>query len=340
MASQHDQVPDFDRGVAYWAATDASVTGVLGGYGERVLPSLSLSLPTVAVTSTTCLPLLTRPHRAHTHRGTPVPRLDATSSRLLILSLLPSLSTIPPPHLPSPSSSSSSPSSPTKPPRPSRPFRALDCGAGIGRVTRDTLLPLFDAVDLVEPVPAFVAQAERDARAGRDGWRRLAASAGSEGQGQGQGQRAVRIWKAGLQHFDPRRPAVPVVVEEASGAAAKVELAATIGRGDFAWPDPHRELDLAEAGYDLVRVSGPLPRRSSPASLSGAQTDPGWCALLRRAGPRPVVPRPPQRPRARLVPPPRARRAPHLPLGHLRGLHRRQGERLRRRRGRGGREAL
>ncbi|TNY23687.1 methyltransferase domain-containing protein [Rhodotorula diobovata] len=232
MASQHDQVPDFDRGVAYWAATDA---------------------------------------------GTPVPRLDATSSRLLILSLLPSLSTIPPPHLPSPSSSSSSPSSPTKPPRPSRPFRALDCGAGIGRVTRDTLLPLFDAVDLVEPVPAFVAQAERDARAGRDGWRRLAASAGSEGQGQGQGQRAVRIWKAGLQHFDPRRPAVPVVVEEASGAAAKVELAATIGRGDFAWPDPHRELDLAEAGYDLVRVSGPLPRRSSPASLSGAQTDPGWC---------------------------------------------------------------
>jgi hypothetical protein len=32
-----------------------------------------------------------------------------------------------------------------------RPFRALDCGAGIGRVTSTVLLPLFDLVDLVEP---------------------------------------------------------------------------------------------------------------------------------------------------------------------------------------------
>ncbi|KPV75776.1 uncharacterized protein RHOBADRAFT_48304 [Rhodotorula graminis WP1] len=197
-----DQVPDFEAGVAYWAATNATVDGVLGGYGER-----------------------------HLHRGTPVPRLDATSSRLLILSLLPSLSTITPPHLSRPSPASS--------PRPSRPFRALDCGAGIGRVTRDTLLPLFDSVDLVEPVPAFVAEAERNARSGRDGWRALAPPSSS-----------VRIWKAGLQHFDPLRPAVPVVDGSAS---AKVELAATVGSEDFAWPDPERELDLAEEGYDLVQ---------------------------------------------------------------------------------------
>ncbi|GAA5904629.1 hypothetical protein JCM8208_004834 [Rhodotorula glutinis] len=212
-----DQVPDFEAGVSYWARTDATVEGVLGGYGE----------------------------------GTPVPRLDATSSRLLILSLLPSLSTITPPHLARPSSSSS-----TSSPRPSRPFRALDCGAGIGRVTRDTLLPLFDSVDLVEPVPAFVAEAERNARSGRDGWRALAPSAStststsSEGGGGARTSKSVRIWKAGLQHFDPLRPAVPV---EDGSASAKVELAATVGSDDFTWPDPERELDLAEEGYDLVQ---------------------------------------------------------------------------------------
>lgn len=29
--------------------------------------------------------------------------------------------------------------------------RALDCGAGIGRVTKYVLLPFFDVVDIVEP---------------------------------------------------------------------------------------------------------------------------------------------------------------------------------------------
>lgn len=41
-----DQVPDFEAGVAYWAATNATVDGVLGGYGECVFPSsLAPSLP-------------------------------------------------------------------------------------------------------------------------------------------------------------------------------------------------------------------------------------------------------------------------------------------------------
>ncbi|GAA6050069.1 hypothetical protein JCM3770_001354 [Rhodotorula araucariae] len=194
-----DQVPDFEAGVAYWASTSADVNGVLGGYGE----------------------------------GTPVPRLDATSSRLLILSLLPSLSTITPPHR-------STPSTPS--PRPARPFRALDCGAGIGRVTATVLLPLFDTVDLVEPVPSFVQQAERNARAGKEGWRALQSDEGDK-------RKAVRIWQAGLQHFDPRRPAVPVGAD-----SARVELSATVGNEGFAWPDPAKDLALAEEGYDLVMI--------------------------------------------------------------------------------------
>eukprot|EP01133_Synstelium_polycarpum_P013415 gene13415-15807_t len=38
--------------------------------------------------------------------------------------------------------------------------RALDCGAGIGRVTRHLLLPLFDTVDLVEQCTAFIDEAK------------------------------------------------------------------------------------------------------------------------------------------------------------------------------------
>ncbi|XP_033643250.1 N-terminal Xaa-Pro-Lys N-methyltransferase 1-like [Asterias rubens] len=37
--------------------------------------------------------------------------------------------------------------------------RALDCGAGIGRVTKHTLLPLFQTVDLVEQEQKFLDQA-------------------------------------------------------------------------------------------------------------------------------------------------------------------------------------
>ncbi|EGG24482.1 hypothetical protein DFA_02725 [Cavenderia fasciculata] len=38
--------------------------------------------------------------------------------------------------------------------------RAMDCGAGIGRVTEKLLVPLFDKVDLVEQNPTFLDQAK------------------------------------------------------------------------------------------------------------------------------------------------------------------------------------
>ncbi|GAA5925805.1 hypothetical protein JCM1841_006321 [Sporobolomyces salmonicolor] len=208
-----EQTPDFEAGVAYWANTEASVDGVLGGYGE----------------------------------GTPVPRLDATSSRLLILSLLPSLSTIVPPHA----------STPATPPRPQRPFRALDCGAGIGRVTSTVLLPLFDLVDLVEPVPSFVKQAKRNALAGKEGWAALHPPAGATEPARDElTLKGVRIWRAGLQHFDPLCPSRPVAGSSGvpSSSSKHVELFAHLGGSALPWPDPARELDLAEEGYDLVMV--------------------------------------------------------------------------------------
>ncbi|GAA5881287.1 hypothetical protein JCM3774_000955 [Rhodotorula dairenensis] len=212
-------VPDFEAGVQYWDNTTADVDGVLGGYGE----------------------------------STPVPRLDATSSRLLILSLLPQLSTIPPPHHQSTSSSSPSSSSSDltriPPRRPARPFRALDCGAGIGRVTSTVLLPLFDLVDLVEPVPSFVSQAEKHARrAAHEGWTALREREGEAGD---EGRKAVRIWKAGLQHFDPTCPGRPV---DAAANKGSVELFAQVGRDEPSWGPEPRELVVHEEGYDLIMI--------------------------------------------------------------------------------------
>ena len=36
---------------------------------------------------------------------------------------------------------------------------AIDCGAGIGRITKETLLSRFKHVDLLEPAPALLAEA-------------------------------------------------------------------------------------------------------------------------------------------------------------------------------------
>ncbi|XP_074651093.1 N-terminal Xaa-Pro-Lys N-methyltransferase 1-like [Tubulanus polymorphus] len=38
--------------------------------------------------------------------------------------------------------------------------RALDCGAGIGRITKRLLLPIFDEVDMVEVNPNFIEEAK------------------------------------------------------------------------------------------------------------------------------------------------------------------------------------
>ncbi|SGY75303.1 BQ5605_C005g03416 [Microbotryum silenes-dioicae] len=234
------RLPQFQVGVDYWANTEATVNGVLGGYGP----------------------------------ATAVPRLDATASRMLILSIMPHLSTIAPPHRASISASETTTAT-TQSQR--RSFRALDCGAGIGRVTSTVLasrskqfqdvdfdlwanpspvfppsahqLPLFDRVDLVEPVPKFLKEAQRHAERGREGWKYL-----STGKG-------VRMWQAGLQFFDPAAPAIPVPPirsEDPQAVVGTVELVATYGSESLVWPDPKRRRDTdsggAEDGYDLCMI--------------------------------------------------------------------------------------
>ena len=76
-----------------------------------------------------------------------LPRIDALGSRQLLLQLFPELCTV------------SSPLKPATVRERSVRFRALDVGAGIGRVTRDVLLHLVQDVVLVEPVEKYIQEA-------------------------------------------------------------------------------------------------------------------------------------------------------------------------------------
>ncbi len=110
--------PDVAKGVQYWEGVPATVDGVLGGYGL----------------------------------GT-VPRIDSMGSRLFLLKNLKRLNSIPP--------ASADPKDwleekvqwrGGEQTKGKAVTRALDCGAGVGRVTQTVLMPLVDEVHLVEPV--------------------------------------------------------------------------------------------------------------------------------------------------------------------------------------------
>ncbi|EIW51727.1 DUF858-domain-containing protein [Trametes versicolor FP-101664 SS1] len=129
-----------------------------------------------------------------------LPRVDALGSRQFLQHLLPELCTVPsairPLTAPSPSA---------------RRPRALDVGAGVGRVTSDVLLHLFADVLLVEPVAPFVAEALRRGRASE------ALPAGASialdenpmavpWKGVRARTTSVTFVQATLQEFDPARP--------------------------------------------------------------------------------------------------------------------------------------
>lgn len=75
--------------------------------------------------------------------------------------------------------------------------RCLDCGAGVGRVTKTCLLELFEEVDLVEPLGHFLDQAkdELDLENGKPGPRVKELAK--------RGHRAVRFVQEPLEEFQP-----------------------------------------------------------------------------------------------------------------------------------------
>ncbi|KAI0636936.1 DUF858-domain-containing protein [Trametes polyzona] len=171
-----------------------------------------------------------------------LPRVDALGSRQFLMYLLPELCTVP---------SAIRPLQPSSSPLTTRRPRALDVGAGVGRVTSDTLLHLFADVLLVEPVAPFVQEALRRGRASA----RLADPAASIAldenpmaapwKGIRDRSRSVTFVQATLQDFDPARPS----------AAAKARVLGRVGYGAPAEDGDASEsgvVDDLDSGFDVV----------------------------------------------------------------------------------------
>lgn len=107
--------PDIAGGIDYWQGVPATVDGVLGGYGLGTLP-----------------------------------RVDALGSRTFLLSILPRLQAVPP--VTDDAVEWKRERVAERGGRGKSVTRALDCGAGVGRVTRDVLSKVVDEVHLAEPV--------------------------------------------------------------------------------------------------------------------------------------------------------------------------------------------
>ncbi|KAL1694677.1 alpha-N-methyltransferase NTM1 [Schizophyllum commune] len=115
-----------------------------------------------------------------------LPRIESLGSRLFLLNLLPELCTVPSALKPLDSS----------PLFTDRRHRALDVGAGVGRVTADTLLHLVSDVVLLEPVEQFIQVAlSRGQGKTKAKWR------GIEDK-----SKSVTFVKGTLQAFDPSAP--------------------------------------------------------------------------------------------------------------------------------------
>lgn len=155
-------LPNFEKGIDYWTSVDATVDGVLGGFGTG-----------------------------------PLPRVEQLGSRLFLLSLFPHLQTFASPL-----------STPAILESRSDRFVALDVGAGVGRVTKEVLLPLVDDVVTIEPVKHFIETARRESRV----WRFLndpvSAGESSERGKLGNSGDGKRVWfiQGALNDLDPARP--------------------------------------------------------------------------------------------------------------------------------------
>jgi protein N-terminal methyltransferase len=120
-----------------------------------------------------------------------LPRIDSVGSRLFLLHLLPELSTVP------------SAFSSTAHNNEGKRFRALDVGAGVGRVTCDVLLHLVHDIVTLEPVEPFIQQAITSAKASlvHNDPSKLGVWKGLKDK-----TKSVTFVQGPLQSFDPNHP--------------------------------------------------------------------------------------------------------------------------------------
>lgn len=142
-----------------------------------------------------------------------LPRVDPLGSRQFAQSLLPYTVRIKSVLRPLAADDDSKP--------PLRRIRALDVGAGIGRVTANVLLHLVDDVVMVEPIPKFVEQAVNTA----EKWNGISGK-----------EKSVTFLTGPLQRFDPRK----TVKENGEEFMPR----------RMGWTPPPTEEN--ESGYDIV----------------------------------------------------------------------------------------
>ncbi|KAE9409686.1 DUF858-domain-containing protein [Gymnopus androsaceus JB14] len=160
-----------------------------------------------------------------------LPRVDALGSRLFLLHLYPELSTVP------------SSLKPLESPLKVGPIRALDVGAGVGRVTSDVLLHLVDTVCLLEPVTPFIQQALENARKSAKAKSTTHRAKGHAIHWPGLAERtkSVTFVQGTLQAFDPSHPLV-------SRDASSITFLERVGN----CPNPDDPISNIDSGFDVI----------------------------------------------------------------------------------------
>jgi protein N-terminal methyltransferase len=178
--SKPEEQPDVEEGIHYWESQPASYDGVLGGFGTGVIFFYCLAWHSINFNNQS------------------LPRVESLGSRLFLLNLYPELSTVP------------SAFKPLAQLQHSDRVRALDVGAGVGRVTSDTLLPLVHDVVLLEPVGQFVQEALRRAEANAASTAPPTPTSNSPDRsfwpGLANQSKSVTVLQGTLQDFDPLNP--------------------------------------------------------------------------------------------------------------------------------------
>lgn len=147
-----------------------------------------------------------------------------------MLHLYPELSTVP------------SSLKPLESPPKARTIRALDVGAGVGRVTSDVLLHLVDTVCLLEPVTPFIQQALDNARKSATEKSSTTKGHAIHWPGLAEQTKSVTFVQGTLQAFNPLHPLVSRVQSSPTTFLDRV--------GNH--PDPNDPIFDIDSGFDVI----------------------------------------------------------------------------------------
>ncbi|KAK0550408.1 hypothetical protein OC846_003675 [Tilletia horrida] len=256
MQISHAQ-PHLERGLQYWEGVEATVNGVLGGYGLGTLPVV-----------------------------------DSLGTRTFILNLLAHLVLTPPATVADPAAWLKERAAARAKLRstesgglgPLGRTRALDVGAGVGRVSRDTLLPLVEEVHLVEPVRKFLDEAKKTSAS----WSELSytdpdsatqtakKSKGKKNEESGRkefrdlirashGRKLAYFWENTMQDFDPSFP------RSRSGASP---IPPTLSPEESAIAEFKTSLETQANESETSTNDGPLTRQQTKRRRTGSGSGP------------------------------------------------------------------